>query len=48
MYSLDRTDRLLVDVDHGKRSAGNGLDGGKKKDDDGMKGREHGRIRVEA
>ena len=47
MYPLDRADRLLVDVDHGKSSAGNGLDGGKKKDDDGVKRREHGRVRVE-
>ena len=48
MYPLDRVDRLLVDVDHRKRSAGDRLDGGKKKDDDGVKGGKYERVRVEA
>ena len=48
MYPLDRADRLLVDVDHRKSGAGDRLDGGKKKDDDGMKGGERGGVRVGA
>ena len=48
MYPLDRANRLLVDVDHRKRGAGDGLDSGKKKDDDGLEGGEHGGVCVEA
>jgi hypothetical protein len=48
VYPLDRADRLLVDVDHGKRSAGDGLDGGEKKHDDCVEGGEHEGVCIEA
>ena len=48
MYPLDCADCLLVDVDDGKRGAGDRLDGRKKKNDDGVKGGKHGGVRVGA